>query len=137
MAGGKRDYKAEYRKRIERGLAKGKTRQQSRGHVVKEHIERAKRERETFGLTAAQISRIRSWCDRYNNDEKRDPESVIDEARERGYEWFQNYRDTWNAARRQYLREMKAGTYASRGMSYLEMLTELAKAPEVSWLYYH
>ena len=52
-----RDYKAEYARRIARGLAQGKTRQQARGHVVKEHIVRRQRSIVRYGVTPYQRRR--------------------------------------------------------------------------------
>lgn len=160
MTGGKRDFKAEYarrkanriireretkrgaplsenyRRRVRKALEKGKTLQQARGHVEREHVIRAEREREAHGITTAQMRSIRAWVSRYKNED-RDDEAVIDYAVENGYDWFVTYRDTWNAARRQYIRELNNGSYASRGITYLEMLASLSAAPEISWLYYH
>lgn len=125
-----------YAKRIASAMARGKTRQQARGHRPGEAAARREREREEFGLSGSEIRSIRSWVGRYPN-ESREVEDIIDQARESGYEWFKNYRDVWNRARRQYLREQAAGTYASRGLGYLEMLTAEADASDISWLYYH
>lgn len=137
MARGARDFKAEYARRIARNLEKGKTRQQARGHRAQEHIYRAEREREELGLTRANIASIERWCNAYNNNEKRDPEDVIEEARENGYTWFVNYRDVWNQSRRKYLREQRNGTYISGGPGYLEMLASLEVVPDIQWAYYH
>jgi hypothetical protein len=131
-----RDYRAEYAGRIARALAKGKTRQQARGHRAGEAAERREREREEFGLSSSEVRSIRAWCERFNN-KGRDVEDVIDEAKSKGYAWFQHYRETWNAARRTYVREQKAGTYASRGIGYLEMLAAETDVEDVSWVYYH
>lgn len=126
-----------YRRRIERALAQGKTRQQARGHKAQEHVYRREREREeNEGLSRAEEASIRAWCDRYRN-ETRETEDVVEEAQQRGYAWFQNYRAVWNSARRAYLRETADGSYASRGLQYLKMLADAASVDEMSWLYYH
>lgn len=133
----KRDYAKEYARRIAAAEAKGKTRQQARGHKEQEHVHRREREREELGgLSAYEISAIRDWAGRYGNKD-RDVDEVVEHARENGYDAFKRYRDTWNAARRTYLRESKAGTYSSRGLQYLEMLTGNAGVDEMAWLYYH
>jgi hypothetical protein len=131
-----RDYKAEYDRRIARAIAQGKTRQAARGHKPQEHILRREREIEEFRLTSAQIKSIRQWGRRYNNIE-RDIDDVIDFARTNGYKAFTQYRETWNAARRLYKKQMKNGTYMSKGIPYLQMLTEQAGVEEMPWLYYH
>jgi hypothetical protein len=50
-----------YRARLERNLAKGKTRQQARGHKVKEHIEREKKEKQKTGFTSSQKQQIKKF----------------------------------------------------------------------------
>lgn len=131
-----RDFKAEYAKRIARATAAGKTRQQARGHRPGEASERREREREEFGLSGSEVRSIRAWCERFPN-EGRDVEDVIEQARESGYAWFTNYRNVWNSARRTYLAENRAGTYASRGLGYLEMLAGMAEVEDIAWVYYH
>jgi len=131
-----RDFKAEYARRIARNLEKGKTRQQARGHKPREHIERREREVEELGIARDQDRRIRDWCRRYKN-ETRDEDEVVEMAISKGYNWFKTYRDTWNAARREYLRALKDGSYASKGLTYLEMLASMSEVEEISWLYYH
>jgi len=133
---GARDFKAEYARRIARATAAGKTRQQARGHRPGEARERKAREREEFGLSGSEVRSIRAWCERFQN-EGRSTEDVIEEARANGYAWFVNYRNVWNSARRTYLAENRAGTYASRGLGYLELLAGMAAVEDIAWVYYH
>lgn len=129
-----------YRKRIERGLLKGKTLQQSRGHVEREHVERKRKEIERFGLTKEQLRTVRDWAKRRQGivkDHDFEVQDVVDITVTNGFPWFLEYRKIWNAARHVYVVENKNGKYTSRGMGYLTDLTERATAPEVSWLYYH
>lgn len=129
-----------YRQRIERGLAKGKSRQEARGHRPGEAAERREREREEIGVASSDRKAIQNFLRRFNPvGFKALPteEDLTDWVRENGYEQFQIYRVTWDAARRAYLREQANGTYASRGMGYLEGLTEAAGVEDVQWLYYH
>lgn len=55
----KRNYKAEYAARIARAAAKGKTRQQARGHKAKEHVVRAERSKAKYGASPATMTRLR------------------------------------------------------------------------------
>jgi hypothetical protein len=129
-----------YRRRIERALARGKTRQQARGHHAGEHAERVEREREELGVSREEIVRIRRWASRRANaihDSAFDPDDVIEEARTQGYDWFRSYRDTWNEARQTYLREERRGEYASRGTGHLEYLASIPPIEDLSWMYYH
>lgn len=138
-------YSASYEKRLIRGVLSGKSRQQARGHHVGEARERRQREREeNEGLSVSEIRSIRHWYDtRYNpnsRDGVPDVEAVIDFAREEGLPQFREYQKTWNEARRVYIKELARGTYASRGMGYLETLTDMAGVRShggVEWLYYH
>lgn len=125
-----------YRRRIERALAQGKTRQQARGHKAHEHVERKQREIEEHGISSGQAATIRAWCARYPNS-AREADDVIEVAADRGYEWFQNYRQVWNQARGNYSRSMDRGTYFDAGEDYLDQLMELADVPDEKWMFYH
>ena len=125
-----------YRKRLERALAKGKTRQEARGHRAGEARVRKQREREAYGISGADLKAIEAWEARYRN-EGRSLDDLVEFAISNGYDAFVKYRETWNAARRLYLKELKNETYSSRGLQYLEMLTAQAGVTEISWLYYH
>ena len=131
---------ANYKRRVERGLLKGKTLQQARGHKPQEHIERKQHEIEKFGLTKPQLRAVKEWSERRQGivkDHDFEVQEVIDITIANGFDWFLNYRKIWNAARHTYIVENRRGKYASRGMSYLQSLTDDANAPELSWLYYH
>lgn len=139
-----RGLSASYEKRLIRGVLQGKTRQEARGHHAGEARERRERERaENNGISHSEERSIRKWYERFNpNDRKTEPdvEDVIQFARDEGIEKFREYQKVWNAARRTYLRELKNGTYESRGLPYLEMLTDMAgirSHGDIQWLYYH
>lgn len=138
----KKGRKASYAKRVATGIAKGKTKQQARGHKVREHIERKEKERiKLGGLTASEIKTIIRWHSNVFNPnlyrEVPTEEELIEWSQEKGYSRFQQYRKTWDAARRQYKNEIADGTWESRGLKYLHHLTGMAKAPDEQWLYYH
>lgn len=59
MAKRKRNYAAEYKRRIARAEAQGKTRQAGRGHKAAEHVERARRTRAKFGVSPGTLTRLR------------------------------------------------------------------------------
>lgn len=140
-----RGLSASYTERVIRGIKKGKTVQQSRGHRPGEAKQRAAYQREqNEGLSNAEDLSVRNWYEKRFNprDAKEIPsdEDVLDFARSRGMDVFRQYQKTWNAARAAYARELKAGTWASRGIGYLDYLTEQARVrPEGDreWLYYH
>lgn len=56
----KRNYKAEYARRIRNAEAKGKSRQQARGHIAKEHVERSRRTQSKFGASPSTLTRARA-----------------------------------------------------------------------------
>lgn len=129
-----------YAKRLASGLARGKTRQEARGHRPGEARERKERERKEIGVAGSDRAAIASFLKRFNPIGFKDiptEEDLTDWVRENGFEAFKVYRATWDAARRTYLKELKNKSYASRGYGYLEMLTEAAGVESVQWLYYH
>lgn len=139
----KRDYKAEYERRIRNATKRGKTKQEARGHRKGEHIERAEREREELGITRAQENTIRGWYSRnynphnYPENARADLDDALEYARENGYDAFKQWRTVWDIVRRTYLQEVADGSYASRGQAYLIDITSKAGVEDVSWLYYH
>lgn len=141
MAGGRKPLSPAYARRLERAMARGKTRQEARGHKPREHVERKEREREEYGLTRYENDTIRRWYERSFNPGDRagkpDEETVIEEARDRGYDWFVQYRHAWEQIRRDYKRTKRRGTYVENSLNILEMAADELDVPDVSWLYYH
>lgn len=131
-----RDHKADYARRLERARERGLTRQEGRGHRPGEASRRAEREREEFGITGNEARSIRGWTERLGNAAL-DSEDVVERAQEKGYAWFQNFRDVLNDARRSYRGQSKRGKYQTRGMGALEELAEMADVDDISWVYYH
>lgn len=164
MAARKRDYKAEYakrkaraiirarelkrgkplsenyRKRIERGLAKGKSLTEARGKRKGEHIERKLREGTGPGIGNARERFIFQWFVKRDFEIEDWTGDTVEQTKfavSQGWAWFENYRKTWEALRANYIRELKNGRYASRGMGYIEGLAVQTGAPDYTWLYYH
>lgn len=140
-----RGFSESYAARLIRGVKKGKTRQEARGHRPGEARQRAEYQRqENEGLSNAEDASVRNWYEKRFNPlgfkEIPTDEDVIEFARARGIAAFREYQRMWNAARATYVKELKAGTWTSRGIGYLEYLTEQARVrPEGDreWLYYH
>lgn len=141
----RRDFKAEYVRRIKNAAKKGKTRQQARGHKPKEHIARREREKqELAGLTRDQVKSIRTWYDAKFNKRSYEGvpsvEDVIDFARDRSFSEYSLYKKIWNKARDTYLTEKQNETYVRQNYGYLLHLVDLSKVRpegEDQWLYYH
>lgn len=135
-------YSPAYEKRLIRSVKKGKTRQQARGHKAKEHVERKAREKQKRGgLTSREESVIIRWHGETFNPkgyrEVPSEDDLLDWSREKGYDAFKLYRKTWDDKRREYLAQLKEGSWESLGMGEIYRLTEQAKADDYRWLYYH
>lgn len=140
-----RGLSASYEARLIRGVRQGKTQQQARGHKPGEARQRAEYQREqNEGLSNSEDASVRNWYNKrfnpFEHGEKPDEEAVVEFARDRGVAAFRVYQKQWNAARSNYTKELKSGTWASRGIGELERLTELARVRpqgDRPWLYYH
>lgn len=137
----RKGYSAAYEKRLIRGVEQGKSRQQSRGHVAHEHVIRKEREREANeGITRNEVRSIQNFLSRFDPKKIKgvpNEETLVDFVRENGYDKFVEYRKVWDATRRNYLRELKNGTYASRGIEFLDMLVVQAPVSDRIWYFYH
>lgn len=121
-------------------MARGKTRQEARGHRAGEARQRAERVRAEFGLSENEVRSIRTFVNRRGrliHDATADPEEVIEYFRTRGYDAFKVYRDQFNLTLATYIRQQRAGTYVEGGIGYLELVTAQAGVEDLAWMYYH
>lgn len=132
--------KESYARRIATGVAKGKAKQQARGHRVGEHVERKAREIERHGITSAQLEAVRKFLARFNpHGFKGVPteEDLVEHIQSGGYSEFVQYRKVWDEIRREYLNDLKNGTWENKGQPYLIIAQDNARVPEPQWMYYH
>jgi hypothetical protein len=99
-----------YRRRIERSLAAGKTRQQARGHKIHEHVERRQKEKARGQLTSDQKQQVRKFVQRQAKRMSLDADGVKSTTRQiirwtRGnYSNFTALRDTQSRLQKNYKR---------------------------------
>lgn len=128
---------------MKNATAKGRTRQQARGHKAAEHVERKEREIEERGLTSQQEKTIARWYEAdynprvWDTNARADADDVVEFVRSEGYDAFKQWRSTWDKARRLYLKELANETYENRGAEYLMSLVAQAGVSDEKWLYYH
>jgi hypothetical protein len=136
----KNGYSKSYQNRLIRAVQSGKatTLQEARGHRAGEARERRAKQIEEQGVSSSQIQSIRNFHMRFNSGRKNfDVERLIEFAQENGYARFVEYRKVWDATRRKYLAEQRAGNYINGGETYLDYLAELAGVVESDFMYYH
>lgn len=157
------DLSPAYAKRLARGEAQGKTRQEARGHKAGEHIIR--RRGGAKALTAAQIKRIETAAKQKARYKSTGLLSDKDKryARLTGRKWAEKLQmppadgaqrglermQRFGAAKfraavilnrkmyREYLREIEEGSYESRGEELLDILAFEDAEPDTRWYYYH
>ena len=135
-----RDYKAEYARRLAKGQASGKSRQQARGHKAHEHIERKEKEREKYGgLTIDQIKSVYKWGESRERRQRTNiglnPDELVIWAQQTGFENYTNFRRAWEHQRKAYERNPRP-----KGAVQLADLWDDVEDTEdlgVEWLYYH
>jgi hypothetical protein len=112
----RRDYAAEYARRVAKGQAAGRTRQAARGHKPKEHVVRAERERRERGITSYEETRIRKWGEKRaaKNKDLR-VQDLVDWSSAHGYRAFKALKRQQEAAHRQYKVDVKRSRYKSQG----------------------
>lgn len=139
-----------YRSRIERARAKGKTRQQARGHKAREHVERRAREAREAAqggkITSSQrqamkrfvIAQAAKAAD-YREDEDEAWSDWKDFFEAKGYAWFLDLRAAQRSLQRQgrgALGGFRGSGKNSPGMRELERLASRREAE--SWMmFYH
>ena len=139
MARKARDYKAEYAKRLARGQAQGKTRQQARGHKAHEHIERKEREREEHGgLTLDQVRSVHKWGSERERIQPRNiglnPDDLVAWAQDHGFDEYRKFRRAWERQRKAYKKNPRPKGERQLGDLWDDIDTEDLG---IEWLYYH
>lgn len=132
--------KEKYDRRVERALAKGKTRQQARGHKPKEHVERREREIEEGKITWSQNKAIDKFYARFNPKGDKDSptlDRLKEWAGEVGYNQFIKYRATWDGIRKQYLEAQGKGTWVEMDWEVFETMFPDLEIDDADWLFYH
>lgn len=115
-----RDYAAEYRRRIERGLSQGKTRQEARGH--REEI-RAPGEESSYATRQTRTI-ARRLRDAYNGDNNNGPQLSRADSITLAYQ----YTDRWGIPKTRKLLDMRehvAALYRDRDLEYETAADEL------------
>lgn len=117
-------YSPSYEKRLIRAVERGGagSLQQARGHKPGEARQRAERERKTQGgLTNREIQAIQNFHKRYDPRGQKPvtANAMVEFTQRAGYKVFQQYRAKWEALRKQYVRQLRDGTYSPMGTDYL------------------
>jgi hypothetical protein len=107
-----------YRRRIERGEAQGKTRQQARGKPPSEHIQRASREARKYqGVGPSETARVnkfaREQAKRGGGDPDASAATLRKWTREKGFARFLQLKET---------RDRRAGEHRTRAYRNVEMV---------------
>lgn len=116
-----------YRKRIENAMAKGKTRQQARGHKTGESKIRREKEMSRYGITSSEKGQITKFFNVVNSRLK--PEDKIEYekflGRWRGsYDEFKRYKAKINEMHKQWLAMPSNLKYDARGDLTLDIAAQ-------------
>jgi hypothetical protein len=153
------EWTPEYRRRVERGEAKGKSRQEARGKRAGEHIERKRREIAKTGLTSSRKASIDKFARKQaNRAGSGDPDEAVKRLRqwvaEKGFDRFRELRATVDRRHRQKRErswiEVERGGRTARahisvGGNVADMqgdfedfeLPDMPDADDFGWLFYH